>query len=102
MPFVCLFVFRNLPLHGLETIYRDDRVAGFVRRASYGFTLGKSIAYGYITRHDGLPVTTDYLQRGNYAIEHLGHVVPAQIHLKSPFDPENRRVKGIYQTNASQ
>lgn len=86
-----------MPLHGLETIYRDDKVVGFVRRANYGYSIDKSIAYGYVSHHDGLPVSLDYLKSGTYTIEHLGQRVSAQIHIKSPFDPENRRIKGIYQ-----
>ena len=48
---------RPVPLWGLEAIWRDDRVVGFLRRAEYGFTLKKSLGYGYVSRPDGLPVT---------------------------------------------
>ena len=50
-----------MPLWGLEAIWRDDQVVGFLRRADYAFTLNKSIGYGYIRRPDGLPVTNDFL-----------------------------------------
>lgn len=29
-------------------------------------------------------------------MERMGETCPAQAHLKSPFDPDNKRVKGIY------
>ena len=87
---------RRVPLHGLEAIYRDRVAVGFLRRADYGFAIDKSIAYGYIYHHEGRPVTTDYIKTGHYSIEHLGDVIPARVHLRTPFDPENKRVKGIY------
>ena len=60
-----------MPLWGLEAIWRDDQVVGFLRRADYAFTLNKSIGYGYIRRPDGLPVTTDFLLSGHYSIESM-------------------------------
>jgi len=85
-----------VPLHGLEAIYRDGVPVGFLRRADFAFTLDKSIAYGYVRHHEGLPVTTDYIRTGQYHIEHLSEAIPARVHLKTPFDPEHKRVKGIY------
>ena len=73
-----------MPLHGLEAIWRDNTVVGFLRRGDYGFTIGKSIGYGYVSRPDGEAVTNDYLQSGNYFLEHMGKVVPAKLHLRSP------------------
>ena len=87
---------RRVPLHGLEAIYRDGVAVGFLRRADYGFSIDKSIAYGYIHHHEGQTVTTDYIKTGHYCIEHLGETMPAHVHLRTPFDPENKRVKGIY------
>jgi len=87
---------RRVPLHGLEAIYRDGVAVGFLRRADYGFSIDKSVAYGYIRHHEGRPVTADYIKTGRYSIEHLGDTLLASVHLRSPFDPENKRVKGIY------
>ena len=85
-----------MPLHGLEAITRDGHVAGFIRRADYAHSLDRSIAYGYVVHHNGEVVTTDYLKSGTYQLEHMGELVPATIHTKSPFDPRNLRVKGHY------
>lgn len=41
-------------------------------------------------------VSWDFVKSGDYALERMGVAYPAQAHLKSPFDPGNRRVKGIY------
>jgi sarcosine dehydrogenase len=94
--FACFTINENLPLHGLEAIYRDNRIIGFTRRANFGYSINKSIAVGYLRRRTGQPITQEFLRSGKYVIEHMGRMVSAEIHLKSPFDPENLRVKGIY------
>lgn len=83
-------------LLGLEAIWRDDEVVGFIRRGEYGFGIGKSLAYGYVKDPSGKPVTTEFLKSGKYSIESMGELFPAQVHLKAPFDPKNLRVQGIY------
>jgi len=87
---------RPVPLWGLEAIWRDDRVVGFLRRAEYGFTLKKSLGYGYVSRPDGLPVTKEFLETGDFRVESMDVQYAARVHLKSPFDPQNKRVQGFY------
>lgn len=41
-------------------------------------------------------VSPDFVKSGDYALERMGVTYPARAHLKSPFDPDNKRVKGIY------
>lgn len=36
----------KVPMYGYETIWRDDTVVGFLRRAEYGFSLDSSIGIG--------------------------------------------------------
>ena len=91
------FSFRHKPLHGLEAIWRDGHAVGFLRSADYAFTLNKSIGYGYIRCPDGGVVDMKFLKSGTYHIESKGELIPAQIHTKTPFDPQNKRVKGIYE-----
>ena len=88
--------FRHVRLQGLETIYRDDVPVGFLRRADYAHALGKSIGYGYVKNPEGDSVTLKYIRAGNYTIDVMGERVPANVHTKTPFDPDNKRVKGIY------
>lgn len=92
----CFTLDENVALHGLEAIWRDDEVVGFTRRGEYGFALGKSLAYGYVKRPDGAPVSAEYLASGNYWLESLGRRFKATFHAKVPFDPTNKRVKGVY------
>lgn len=87
---------RHKALLGLEAIWRNDKVVGFIRRGEYGYAIGKSMAYGYVKDPSGKPVTTEFLKSGKYSIESMGELFPAQVHIKAPFDPKNLRVQGIY------
>ncbi|XP_065339541.1 sarcosine dehydrogenase, mitochondrial [Cloeon dipterum] len=86
----------QVPVWGLEAVYRDGVVVGYLRRGEFGFTLNASVGFGYIRRPDGLPVTNDFVSSGKYEIEVMGDRIPAVAHLKSPFDPAGKRVQGIY------
>ena len=88
---------RKIPLWGLEAIWRNDKVVGYLRRADYGFSVGSSIGYGYIhSQKDQEPITTKYLMEGDYYIESMDVKYKAKIQLKPLFDPENKRVNGFY------
>ncbi|XP_064616926.1 sarcosine dehydrogenase, mitochondrial-like [Liolophura sinensis] len=93
---ICLTTEKPLCLSGFETIFRDGILVGNVRQGDYAFTLGKTVAYGYIKCPDGGKVTMDFVRQGNYEIEFMGKKYAAFVHTKSPFDPENKRVKGFY------
>ncbi|XP_018084950.1 sarcosine dehydrogenase, mitochondrial isoform X2 [Xenopus laevis] len=93
---VCFTINEKIPLFGLEAIWRNGIAVGHIRRADYGFAINKTIAYGYIRNPDGEAVTPDFVRRGEYKLERMGITYSAQAHLKSPFDPNNMRVKGFY------
>ncbi|XP_057317314.1 sarcosine dehydrogenase, mitochondrial-like [Hydractinia symbiolongicarpus] len=92
----CFTIDEHKAILGLEAIYRNNEIVGFVRRGGYGFHIGKSIAYGYIKDPSGNPVTNDFLKSGEYHLEFMGVKFPAQYHAKTPFDPKNERIKGNY------
>lgn len=85
-----------VPLFGLEAIWRNDRLVGFTRRGEFGFALGRSLAVGYVKHPDGEQVTQDFLASGDYWLESMGRRLKAHFHAKPPFDPNNRRIKGLY------
>jgi len=93
----CFTIDDHVPLHGLEAIWRDDVCVGFIRRADYAFALGKSIGYGYVNHPDKTKITNDWLRAGTYRLENMGNSYDAKIHIQTPFDPKNKRVKGIYE-----
>ncbi|XP_064457515.1 sarcosine dehydrogenase, mitochondrial-like [Ornithodoros turicata] len=85
-----------VPLFGLEAIWRDGHVVGFIRRAEFGFAMNRSLAVGYVGHPGDERVTQDFLASGDYSLESMGRRLKAHFHSKPPFDPENKRVKGIY------
>lgn len=90
-------IFRKVPLWGLESIWRNDKVVGYLRRADFGFSVGSSIGYGYIhSTSEKEPITNKYLLDGEYTIESMDVKHKAKIHLKPLFDSENKRVNGFY------
>lgn len=50
----------------------------------------------YVKHPDGENVTTEFLETGNYEIEAMGKRFKCDLYLKSPFDPQNQRLLGIY------
>lgn len=93
----CFTIEDKVPLWGLEAIWRNDRVVGYLRRADYGFSTKRSIGYGYVCHPDSSePLTMKYLTDGEYSIESMDVKYKARIHTKPLFDPENKRVHGIY------
>lgn len=40
-------------MFGLEAIWRDGQAVGHVRRADFGFTIDKTLAYGYVRDPSG-------------------------------------------------
>jgi 4-methylaminobutanoate oxidase (formaldehyde-forming) len=78
-------------LVGRETILRDGESVGYLTSGGYGYTLGKSLGYGYVRRPEG--VTEDWLMAGSYALVVAGEVIPARIGLKPFLDPEGARIR---------
>ncbi|MDW4547991.1 FAD-dependent oxidoreductase [Defluviimonas sp. D31] len=78
-------------LVGRETILRDGEAVGYLTSGGYGYTVGKSIGYGYV-RHSG-GVTDDFLMLGRYELVVANEVFPAEIGLAPFHDPGNLRVR---------
>jgi 4-methylaminobutanoate oxidase (formaldehyde-forming) len=78
-------------LLGRETIYRDGERVGWLTSGGYGYTIGRSIGYGYVRNPAG--VTTAYVTGGVYELEVAGERVAAEVSLHPFYDPTNARVK---------
>jgi 4-methylaminobutanoate oxidase (formaldehyde-forming) len=78
-------------LLGRETIYRDGRRVGWLTSGGYGYTIGRSIGYGYVRASEG--VTADFVISGTYELEVAGTRVAAEVSLHPFYDPTNARVK---------
>ncbi|XP_035039805.2 sarcosine dehydrogenase, mitochondrial [Hippoglossus stenolepis] len=93
---VCFTIDEKIPMFGLEAVFRNGVPVGHLRRSDYGFFIDKTIGYGYIRNPDGGVVSADFIKSGDFTLERMGVTYKAKAHLKTPFDPENKRVKGIY------
>ena len=78
-------------LLGRETIYRDGERVGWLTSGGYGYTIGRSIGYGYVRNAGGLDA--EWVLSGTYELEVAGRRVPAAISLQPLYDPANARVK---------
>jgi 4-methylaminobutanoate oxidase (formaldehyde-forming) len=79
-----------LMFHG-EVLRRDGKPAGYVRAASYGFTLGGAVGLAMVEA--GEPVTQDYLDSGEWTVEVGASEHPAVVSLRPLYDPKNERIK---------
>ena len=69
----------------------DARYQLGIYGGGYGYTIGKSIGYGYVRHADG--VSDDFLMSGSYELVVANERIPAKIGMDPFFDPSNSRVK---------
>jgi sarcosine dehydrogenase len=81
----------GIVLLGRETIYRDGERVGWLSSAGYGYTVGRSIGYGYVRNPAG--VDRDFVLSGRYELEVAGERVPAEVFLRPLWDPAGRRIR---------
>ncbi|XP_014477949.1 PREDICTED: sarcosine dehydrogenase, mitochondrial isoform X2 [Dinoponera quadriceps] len=93
---VHLHIDDNIPLWGMESVYRNNQLVGYLRRAERGYTFKSNIGQAYITAPNGQNITKEFLETGTYHIEVMRKKYPAKMYLHSPFDPQNKRLQGIY------
>jgi len=74
-----------------EIVRRNGRAIGYVRAASYGFTVGGSV--GLVMIEAGEAIDSAYLQNAKWEVEIAGKLYPARASMKPLYDPEMKRVK---------
>ncbi|WP_428540171.1 GcvT family protein [Profundibacter sp.] len=82
----------DVVLLGRETIYRNGERVGWLTSGGFGYTVDKSIGYGYIRNPDG--VTRDYIMEGSYELEVATDRVPCTVHMTPLYDAKMERIKG--------
>lgn len=93
---VFLTLDEHVPLWGLEGVYRNGLPVGHIRRAEYAYSLQSMMGKAFIRRPDGKPIDAEFIKSGEYEIDVMGKKYKANCLLKSPFDPENKRLMGDY------
>lgn len=74
-----------------EVVSRNGRPAGYVRSASYGFTLGGAVGLAMIDADE--PITQKYLDSGAWTVRVGDDVFPAVASLRPLYDPSSKRVQ---------
>ncbi|XP_068968504.1 sarcosine dehydrogenase, mitochondrial isoform X2 [Bombus flavifrons] len=67
-----IYLNSTIPLWGMELIYRNKCLVGYLRRVEQGYSNGNVIGHGYIKHPNGENVTKEFLESGNYEIEAMG------------------------------
>ncbi|MBU6316828.1 MAG: aminomethyltransferase family protein, partial [Acidobacteria bacterium] len=81
----------DVVLLGRETIYRDGERVGWLTSGGFGYTIDRSIGYGYVRNPAG--VTRDWVLAGTYELEVAGRRHAAEVSMRPLLDPTNERVK---------
>jgi 4-methylaminobutanoate oxidase (formaldehyde-forming) len=81
----------SIVLLGRETIYRDGKRVGWLTSGGYGYTVSRSIGYGYIHDPDG--VDREKVLTGSYELEVATARVTAEVFLEPRYDPTMSRIK---------
>ena len=74
-----------------EVVRRNGKPVGYVRAASYGFTLGGAVGLAMVEA--GEPLDQAYLDKGTWEVDIAGKLYPAVASLGPLYDPEMKRVK---------
>jgi 4-methylaminobutanoate oxidase (formaldehyde-forming) len=75
-----------------EVVHRNDRPVGYIRAASYGFTLGGAVGLAMIDS-GGLPIDQKWVDAGTWEVDIAGRRYPARASLRPLYDPEMARIK---------
>jgi sarcosine dehydrogenase len=82
----------SIVLLGRETIYREGKRVGWLSSGGYGYTVGRSIGYGYAGDPEN-GVDRDSVLSGRYELEVATKRVPAEVFLDPLYDPTMSRIK---------
>ena len=75
-----------------EVVWRNGVAVGYVRAASYGFTLGGAVGLAMIEA--GVPLDQAWIDAGTWEVEVGAQRVRAVASLAPMYDPGNARIKG--------
>jgi 4-methylaminobutanoate oxidase (formaldehyde-forming) len=78
-------------LYGSEPMYRDGVWMDNLRSGAFGFKVGSAVGMGYVKNDEG--ITEEWILAGKYELEVQGQMIPAKVHVRSPYDPKNERTK---------
>ena len=74
-----------------EVVYRDGVDVGYVRAASYGFTLGGAVGLAMVEADR--PVDREWIESGSWEVDVAGTRYPARVSIAPLYDPNMTRVR---------
>jgi glycine cleavage system aminomethyltransferase T/glycine/D-amino acid oxidase-like deaminating enzyme len=80
-------------MYHAEPVLRDGEVVGYVRAASYGWTLGASVGLAFVTAAGDDTVSKEWLGAGTWEVDIAGERHAAEVSLRPMYDPTSARVR---------
>jgi len=75
-----------------EVVRRDGAEVGYLRAASYGWTLGAAVGLAMVDS-GGPAVDQAWLDDGEWTVQIGDRIVPARVSLRPLYDPANQRIR---------
>ncbi|MFY9891545.1 MAG: FAD-dependent oxidoreductase [Streptosporangiaceae bacterium] len=75
-----------------EVVRRNGTEVGYVRAASYGWTLGGAVGLAMIDS-GGTPFDQSWLDSGDWTVQVGERIVPARLSLRPLYDPASKRIR---------
>jgi len=75
-----------------EVVHRDGVPVGYVRAATYGWTLGAAVGLAFVSG-GGVPVTAEWLAAGSWEVDVAGVRHPIEVSLRPMYDPTSARIR---------
>jgi len=93
------------PFYGLEVLYRNGEIVGYLRRGDFLYDDQKNIGYGYV-HNGGKKIIASWIEGSekkniaapSWEIEVMGKRYPCTVSIKNDFDPKNTRIFGTEAT----
>jgi 4-methylaminobutanoate oxidase (formaldehyde-forming) len=76
-----------------EVVRRDGVPVGYIRAASYGFTLGGAVGLAMVDAGAGNTLDQSWLDSGEWTVEIGASGYPARVSLRPLYDPTNARIR---------
>ncbi|MGE3812380.1 MAG: glycine cleavage T C-terminal barrel domain-containing protein, partial [Candidatus Nanopelagicales bacterium] len=74
-----------------EVLRRDGVAHGYIRAASYGFTLGGAVGLAMVEAD--VPVDDEWIAAGSWTVEIADRQWPARVSLAPLYDPANEKIR---------
>ena len=74
-----------------EPVLRNGIPVGYVRAASYGFTLGGAVGLTMVEADE--PIDQTWIEAGDWSVEIADQIYPAVASLRPLYDPSNARIR---------